>query len=480
MSALPILFAAESQPDLPLHEQLTRTLRRAILAGHLPLDSRLPATRVLAQDLQVSRSTVELAFSRLEAEGYLRRQVGVGSFVAIAAQPSKPRPRKTAAGLSQRGQLIVAAGSCRDATTPFTAFTAGQPDPTAFPRELWGKLTQQRWKKDGERLMRYGDSQGLPELREAIAGYLAQSRGVACDAAQILVLTSSQQALQLIAQLLIDPNDTVWLEEPGYLGARNAMRSAGAKIIPVPVDHDGINTDLSSTLLPPKLIYTTPSHQYPLGVTMSLPRRMALLEQANQHNAWIIEDDYDSEFSYDQRPLPALQGLDQHGRVIYVGTFSKVLFPSLRIAYLVLPPDLMPAFANARAAFDGHTPQLAQAVTADFMTQGHFAAHIRQMRLLYRSRRDLLVDCLQPLASVIRPVNVNGGLQFAVEIEAERESQWTAAGQAQGLALRPLSQFYYDKVEKNGWLLGYAALSNIQISTAVDTLKKCLRSVDSV
>ncbi|QZA77783.1 PLP-dependent aminotransferase family protein [Deefgea tanakiae] len=475
MPALPILFAAESQPDLPLHEQLTRTLRRAILAGHLPLDSRLPATRVLAQDLQISRSTVELAFSRLEAEGYLRRQVGVGSFVAIAAQPKKPRPRKTAAGLSQRGQLIVEAGACRDAALPFAAFTAGQPDPAAFPRELWGKMTQQRWKKDGERLMRYGDSQGLPELREAIAGYLAQSRGVVCDAAQILVLTSSQQALQLIAQLLIDPNDTVWLEEPGYLGARNAMLSAGAKVIPVPVDDEGMNTDISRDLSAPKLIYTTPSHQYPLGVTMSLPRRMALLEQANQHNTWIIEDDYDSEFSYDQRPLPALQGLDQHGRVIYVGTFSKVLFPSLRIAYVVLPPDLMKPFVNARAAFDGHTPQLAQAVTADFMHQGHFAAHIRQMRLLYRSRRDLLLACLQPLSQLIQPVNVNGGLQFAVEIAQHKEATWTAAGLAKGLALRPLSQFYFDDVKKTGWLLGYASLSNTQISAAVNTLKECIR-----
>ncbi|MGL4996631.1 MAG: PLP-dependent aminotransferase family protein, partial [Deefgea sp.] len=458
MSALPTLFSAESQPDLALHEQLTRALRRAILAGHLPLNSRLPATRVLAKDLNVSRSTVELAFSRLEAEGYLRRQVGVGSFVAIAARSNSPSIRKTAAGLSQRGQMIVEAGACRDATLPFAAFTAGQPDPAAFPRELWGKLTQQRWKKDGERLMRYGDSQGLPELREAIAGYLAQSRGVVCDAAQILVLTSSQQALQLIAQLLIDPNDTVWLEEPGYLGARNAMLSAGAKVIPVPVDDEGMNTDISRDLSAPKLIYTTPSHQYPLGVTMSLPRRMALLEQAAQHNAWIIEDDYDSEFSYDQRPLPALQGLDQQGRVIYVGTFSKVLFPSLRIAYIVLPPDLMPAFVNARAAFDGHTPQLAQAVTADFMQQGHFAAHIRQMRMLYRCRRDLLVECLQPLASVIQPVNVNGGLQFAVEVDHSREPQWTAAGQAQGLALRPLSQFYLGEIQKSGWLLGYASL----------------------
>ena len=477
MSALPTLFAAESQPDLPLHEQLTRAVRRAILEGHLLRNSRLPATRALALDLGVSRSTVELAFSRLEAEGYLRRQVGVGSFVAIAAQPNKATVRKTAAGLSQRGQMMVDAGTCRDTKLPLQAFTAGQPDPGAFPRELWGKLTQQRWKKDAQSLMRYGEPQGLAELREAIAAYLAQRRGVDCDAGQILVLTSSQQALQLIAQLLIDPADTVWLEEPGYLGARNAMLSAGAKIIPVPVDHDGMNTDISSCLSPPKLIYTTPSHQYPLGVTMSLTRRMALLAQAAQHSAWIIEDDYDSEFSYDQRPLPALQGLDQQGRVIYVGTFSKVLFPALRIAYMVLPPDLMPAFINARSAFDGHTPQLSQAVTADFMTQGHFATHIRQMRLLYRSRRDLLLECLQPLAEHIQPINVNGGLQFAVELTAGKESAWTAAGIAQGLTLRPLSQFYLGESKKEGWLLGYAALSNNEIRIASNTLIKCILTI---
>jgi GntR family transcriptional regulator/MocR family aminotransferase len=414
-----------------------------------------------------------LAFARLEAEGYVRRQVGAGSFVALAGGSTKPQPRKAAAGLSQRGQLMVKAETCRDTKLPFKAFTAGQPDPAAFPHAVWGKLTQQRWRKDHHFLMRYGDPQGLPELRAAIASYLAQSRGVVCDAGQILVLTSSQQALQLIAQLLIDPNDTVWLEDPGYLGARSAMLAAGANIIPVPVDNDGLNTEISHTLSAPKLIYTTPAHQYPLGVTMSLPRRMALLAQAAQHNAWIIEDDYDSEISYDHRPLPALQGLDQQGRVLYVGTFSKVLFPSLRLAYVVLPPDLMPAFVAARQAFDGHTPLLSQAVAADFISQGHFAAHLRHIRTLYRSRRDLLVDCLRPAEDLIQAVNTSGGLQFAVQIPPDIAQAWTQAGQAQGLALRPLQPFYQGETEIAGWLLGYAALSNENIRMASNTLLNC-------
>ncbi|MDW5418022.1 PLP-dependent aminotransferase family protein [Iodobacter sp. CM08] len=327
---------------------------------------------------------------------------------------------------------------------------------------------QQRWQKSGAALAGYGPAQGLLELRSAISGYLAQARGVDCHPEQILILNSSQQALQMLAQLLIDPQDRVWLEEPAYLGARNAMLAAGAEIVPVPVDAEGLNP--SADLSPPKLIYTTPSHQYPLGIAMSLARRMALLAQAEQHGAWIIEDDYDSEFYYDQRPLPALHGLDKTGRTLYVGTFSKVLFPSLRLAYLVLPSELMPAFIAARTAFDGHSPQFMQAVTADFIAQGHFAAHLRQMRTLYRSRRDLLLESLKPLSDVLSPINTGAGLQFSVCLDAGLEQAWTSAGSAAGLALRPLSAFYLAKPKIEGWLLGYAALSNTQIRSASQTL----------
>ncbi|WP_410499947.1 PLP-dependent aminotransferase family protein [Chitinibacter sp. S2-10] len=478
MPAIPTLFAAHAQNDLPLHEQLARTLRQAILDGHLPFASRLPATRVLAADLQLSRSTVELAYSRLESEGYLQRKTGAGSFVAIEAVSRTPKPYKAAADLSQRGQEIAEMGACRDELANTRLFFTGQPDGTAFPYELWGKLMQQRWKNDHIELMRYGDPQGLPELRAAIASYLAQSRNVVCDASQIVILSSSQQAIQLTAQLLIDAGDTVWLEDPGYLGARNAMKSAGAAICPIPVDAEGmqINEHTATKYPTPKLIYTTPSHQYPLGMAMSLTRRMALLEHAAAMKAWIIEDDYDGEFQYEQRPLPSLQGLDTQGRVIYMGTFSKVLFGSLRLAYLVLPPELVAPFTLARTAFDGHSNQLMQAVTADFINGGHFASHLRQMRTLYKSRRDLLVTELAQHCPQLKPINTSGGLQFAVKAPAGNERNWTIKGNQQGLRLRPLSQFYLGHPTIEGWLMGYSSLSNDEIRLQANTLGKIMSS----
>ncbi|QLI81253.1 PLP-dependent aminotransferase family protein [Chitinibacter fontanus] len=474
MSAIPTLFASHAQANLPLHEQLVRTLRHAIVDGHLALASRLPATRTLAADLQLSRSTVELAYARLESEGYVQRKVGAGSFVAIAGQRQSAAQRKAAAGLSQRGQAIADMGACRDSANAVSngLFFTGQPDSCAFPRELWGRLMQQRWKKDGEKLMRYGDPQGLPELRAAIASYLAQSRNVVCDASQIVILSSSQQAIQLTAQLLIDTGDTVWLEDPGYLGARNAMQSAGAAICPIPVDAEGmqINEHTGTKYPKPKLIYTTPSHQYPLGVAMSLTRRMALLEQAAAMKAWIIEDDYDGEFQYEQRPLPSLQGLDTQGRVIYMGTFSKVLFGSLRLAYLVLPPELVAPFTLARTAFDGHSNQLMQAVTADFIHGGHFASHLRQMRTLYKSRRDLLMAQLAEHCPQLTPINTSGGLQFAVWCPAGCEAKWATAGIAQGLPMRPLSKFYLGEQQGEGFLMGYSSLNNDEIRLQAYTL----------
>jgi GntR family transcriptional regulator/MocR family aminotransferase len=258
----------------------------------------------------------------------------------------------------------------------------------------------------------------------------------------------------------------------GDIGARNAMHSAGAQICPIPVDEEGINT--SGEYPTPKLIYTTPSHQYPLGMAMSLPRRMALLQQAAALKAWIIEDDYDGEFQYEQRPLPSLQGLDTQGRVIYVGTFSKVLFGSLRLAYLVLPQELVAAFSSARTAFDGHSNQFMQAVTADFINGGHFASHLRQMRTLYKSRRDLLLNELARHCPQLTPINTSGGLQFPVCAPAGMEPAWTATGHAQGLALRPLANFYAAQPKLEGWLMGYASLSNDQIRLQAYTLGKII------
>ncbi|ELI6430715.1 PLP-dependent aminotransferase family protein [Aeromonas salmonicida subsp. salmonicida] len=458
MPALPTLFATQQASELPLHEQLVRTLRGAILAGHLPQHSRLPASRMLAGDLGVSRSTVELAYGRLEAEGYLVRKVGAGSFVALATVCPAPRPPQSAAGLSRRGQEMAAGGACHDTPLVGTSFASSQPDSRLFPHALWGRLMQQQWRQQGERWMNYGDPQGLPELRAAISSYLVQSRGVVCEPDQILILTSSQQGILLATQLLIDAGDTVWVEDPGYPGARTAMESAGAKVHPAPVDGEGLNPLGQHPA--PRLIYTTPAHQYPLGVPMSLARRMALLREAERHGAWILEDDYDGEYQYDQRPLPALQGLDNQGRVIYVGTFSKVLFGSLRLAYLVLPRPLMSAFCQARAAFDGHSNQLQQAVTADFIRAGHFATHLRQSRLIYQSRRDLLLTELASHCPQLTPIHSGAGLQCAVLLPAGGETRWTNPANARGIGLRPLGQFYLGEPNLEGWLLGFGALDN--------------------
>ena len=458
-----------------LRERLCAALREAMRSGTLAQGSRLPATRVLALDLALSRVTVEAAYAQLEAEGYVQRHTGKGSFVAVqtsksAAAKARTGKRLTAvAKLSQRGQGMVDTGGCMEPLT-LQAFAAGSPDLRAFPHAQWRQLTNRRLRNAPEALMRYGDPQGFEPLREAIAQYLVGARGVRCNAAQVLVLTSSQQALQLLATLLLDPGDRVWMEDPGYRGAHAAFAASGAQVVPLPIDAQGMVPDF--TLAAPRLIYLTPTHQYPTGHTLSLPRRMALVDYARRKGCWIIEDDYDSEFLYDSRPTPSLQGLDDHGRVIYIGTFSKTLFPSLRIAYAVLPQALVQPMVTARSVYDGHVAQLAQAVTADFMAQGHFAAHLRLMRLLYRSRRDLLLELIAHKLPWATPLNSAGGLQLSVTLPQGAEQFLTRQANAIGIATPSLSSLYARKATGDGWLLGFAALQPAEIETAVKKLGK--------
>lgn len=459
------LFQREDQA-VPLRERLCAALRGAIRRGELGQGARLPSTRMLAADLAISRVTAEAAYAQLESEGYLTRRVGHGTVVSIAAPaapaPAPARGELAQARLSRRGAAIVATGGCVDPREP-RAFCAGSPDLRAFPVETWRQITARQLRRHGAQLMGYGDPQGYAPLRAAVAAYLAQSRGVRCDSDQVVILTSSQQALQLLATLLLDPGDSVHLEEPGYLGARNAFASAGARIVPLPVDAEGATLPAGAA----RLTYLTPSHQYPLGVTLSLARRLALLDAAEQQGGWIVEDDYDSEFRYDARPLPAMQGLDRHGRVIYLGTFSKVLFPSLRLAYAVLPPALVEPLVRTRTVMDGHSAQLAQAVTAEFIAHGHFARHLRQMRLLYASRRALLLERLRVEGiSWLTPLAGSGGLQLAATLPPGSEATLTRQAAALGIATPSLSSLHM-LGEGEGWLLGYAALRNEEIVDAV-------------
>lgn len=463
------LFERAAGAELGRREQLIRALREAIRAGELKFDERLPASRVLAADLGLSRVTVEAAFGRLEAEGYLRRAVGRGTFVAVEASGSAAAPAQRAmpqpARLSARGRRIADGGGCHDPRRP-AAFAAGSPDLRAFPQALWRQLSNRRLRRQPE-LLGYGDPQGHEDLRAAIAGYLNGARGLRCRPEQVLVLTSSQQALQLLAIMLLDDGDRVWLEEPGYRGAATAFAAAGAEIVPVRVDASGLAP--APHLPPPRLVYATPSHQYPCGMALALPRRLALLELARAHDAWIVEDDYDSEFHYDGRTMPALQGLDAHGRVIYVGTFSKVLFPSLRLAYMVLPEPLVAPFVTARTTVDGHSAQLPQAVAADFIAEGHFAAHLRLMRALYRQRRDALLNALAPLAW-LAPQPSAGGLQIAALLPEGSEPRFTRAAAARGIATPSLSALYRAAPRQDGWLLGYSALTPAEIADAARLL----------
>ncbi|SVK49708.1 Putative transcriptional regulator [Acinetobacter baumannii] len=286
------------------------------------------------------------------------------------------------------------------------------------------------------------------------------------------MLTSSQQALQMIATLLLDSGEGVWMEEPGYAGARNAFISAGAALTPVAVDGDGLRAEPS--LPDPRLIYLTPSHQYPTGAALSLARRLALLALAERQQAWIIEDDYDSEFHYDGLPIPAMQGLDRHGRVLYLGTFSKSLFPSLRLAYLIVPPALVAPFVPARTVYDGHSAQLMQAVTAEFIRQGHFAAHIRYMRQLYHSRRDvLLTEVREKLSHFATAAPAAGGLQLSVWLPPGREAALSQQARRLGVLTPGLTaQYQTVQAQRDGWLLGFSALTPGEIRSAVERLAR--------
>lgn len=468
----PLLQLFQHQTSGGVRDRLCSTLRLAINRHHLHAGQQLPSSRQLAQDLRLSRVTVEAAYGQLESEGYLRRETGRGTFVAIiipthsSSFPARPQPVR----FSARGQQVLATGGCQDPPFPH-AFAAGSPELRAFPHDTWRRLGSSVQRSLGSAAMGYGDPCGYLPLRSALADYLALSRGVACQPEQVIILTSSQQALQLLAMMFVDPGDEVWMEEPGYPGARNAFLAAGAQVRGIEVDAEGAIPASGSA----KLMYLTPSHHYPTGVTLSLTRRLAWLDWAQRNRCWLIEDDYDSEFHYDERPIPALQGLDRHQRVITLGTFSKSLFPSLRLAWMVVPPALITPIGQARSVLDGHSALLPQAVTAAFLQQGHFASHLRLMRQLYRSRRDLLLTLIaQQLSPWITPIVSSGGLQVTVRLQQD-EARLSALAAQQGLLLPRLSPLYAGPSSQQGWMLGFAALTPDEIVAGCDTLLRLLQ-----
>lgn len=474
---------------MTLHEQIYAGLRAAMLSGQIPGGTRLPASRRLAAELGVSRNTVTLAFDQLTAEGYLEARVGAGTFVR-SSLPDRllevGRAARTASGdngigLSRRGALLGArVPAAVRRPDHLRAFWPGLPDLTAFPLAIWSKLVDHYVRRPDPTLLGYGDPAGYYPLREAIAAYLATTRGVHCDARQVVVVPGSQAALSLCSRLLLDPGDGIAIEDPGYPGAREAFQATGATLIPVPVDAEGIRLPEPTPPDAARLVYTTPSHQFPTGVTMSIGRRLALLAWAREVGAWILEDDYDGEYRYGGRPLPASQGLDEDGRVIYIGTFSKVLAPGIRIGYIVAPPALVDAFVAARVRSDRGAPQLEQAALADLITDGHFSRHIRRTRNLYAERQATFVDLVsRELAGLIDVKPAEAGMHLIAWLPDgtdDREVSRLAAPPLR-VAAPALSTYALAAATRPGLVLGYAAPSDTEMRDGVRDLGIALRTL---
>lgn len=473
-----------------MYQQLYDWFRRAITGGQLRPGQRVPSTRNLAAELKISRMPVLGAFDQLLAEGYLETFVGAGTRVArsIPDETLSPSATKARKGfqktvekrgprrMSRRGVALthVPTQSWLD---NLGAFRVSLPALDHFPIGVWSKLVARHSRKPPRGIMAYGDAMGYLPFREAIAEYLGAVRGVRCESSQILVTTGSQQALQISAQVLLDPKDRVWMEEPGYPGARQAFMTAGAQLIPARVDHDGMNVaEIIRRGRDARAVYVTPSHQYPMGVTMSATRRMLLLNWAMRSGAWIIEDDYDSEYRFGSRPIASLQGLDTDGRVIYVGTFSKVLFPALRLGYVVVPKDLVPAFSAARDAADIFSSTLYQAVLTDFIREGHFARHIRRMRMLYMERRRALVNAIQiQMGDRIEVIGAEAGMHLVALLPPGTDDVAVCIKAAQkGVSAIPLSACYLKPPTRGGLILGYGGANAHQIHGAIRKLTMSL------
>jgi GntR family transcriptional regulator/MocR family aminotransferase len=484
------LMLPPREPGTPATRWLYTALRGEILAGRLGPGARLPATRDLAQHHGLARGTILGAFEQLKSEGYVEASVGSGTYVArvlpdrlleagrasraIRARSSRENTEEKRAPrrLSDYGRRVHPFPDLESG--PARAFRANQPAVDLFPTTLWAQITARRLRRATANLLLGCPPLGYRPLREAVAAYLTTARGVQCSAEQVAIVSGVQEALDLVARLFLNPGDRVAIENPGYIGAAFAFEAFGATVVPVPVDAEGLT--LGDPLQGARLVYVTPAHQFPLGVSMSLPRRLALLEWARTSGALLFEDDYDSEYRYSGRPVPALQGLDRHGQVLFAGSFSKVLFPSLRLGYLVLPPDLVDRFAAAQSVTHRHAPLLDQAVLADFLVEGHFGRHIRRMREVYAERLSVLLESAkESLAGRLEISGVEAGLQTVGWLRGGIDGE--AAEKAaieRGVEVTPLSRYGRGPVAEDGLLLGFAAVDPQEIRRGVRELAAAL------
>jgi GntR family transcriptional regulator/MocR family aminotransferase len=461
----------------PLSAGVYDQLRAAILDGRLRPGDPLPPTRDFARRLEVSRNTVSNAYQRLIAEGFLVGRVGAGTFVSDDVPALRPRrapaqsPLRPRAGWTDAVDVVATQDSSHD-------FRIGVPDVKLFPWDVWRRLVARQLRSSRSRGGGYESPDGHPRLREAIARHVGLSRGVRAGADDVLVTSGAQQAFDLIARVLVGRGTCVAVENPGYPQARRAFAAAGARIVAVDVDRDGL--DVAKLPASARVVYVTPSHQFPLGMPMSLARRLALLAWAERHDAAIVEDDYDSEFRLDGRPLETLQSLDRSGRVLYVGTFSKVMLPALRLGFVIAPPPVHRALRVARSVADSHGPQASQAALAELITDGLLARHVRRMLRTYRDRRDRLVAGLaSELGDALVVLPASAGLHLSAWFTDRRldDRALARAALGAGVAVQPLSVFY-QRAPRAGLALGYGLIQRTKIDEGVRRLAACVRRFD--
>lgn len=483
-SAFIPVIALDRRSARPLHKQLYEGFCAAIVDRHLRAGQRIPSSRSLAAELRVSRMPVLTAYSQLLAEGYFEAHHGSGTFIShsLPIVSTSLDGGRDALPAANSGRRLV---SKRSALLPsykpapwlnkWGAFIVGQQAFEHFPFQVWSSLLNRHVRNVRVNMLHYGDPMGSEEFRGVVAAYLRTARAVNCDASQIMIVSGSQQALELSARVLLNPGDKMWIEEPGYWLARHVFTMAGCRLVPVPVDAEGLQVSAGMRRsAKARAAFVTPSHQFPLGVAMSASRRLQLLDWAESSGSWIIEDDYDNEYRYESMPVASLQGLDRHSRVIYIGTFSKTLFPSLRLGYIVIPPDLVDRFVAVRHAMDVYPPHLYQAVLHDFIAEGHFARHIRRTRLLYGERRNALVEAIRSeFDASVETLGAEAGMHLVATLpKGLRDRPIVKAAARRGLWLWPLSPSYLG-VPRQGFILGFGSTPPKQIPEAV----KCLREV---
>ncbi len=488
-AVLPVITIDRKGPK-SLQRQVCEAFRTAILNGTLRPGQRVPSTRILSAELAISRIPALNAYAQLLAEGYFQSRVGAGTRVSLSLpnQSASSRLGRVHHATHPAGRRGVAkrASACSSIKNPpwrrgWGAFAVGQVGLDQFPFSVWNRLVTLHSRNAGAKSFDYGNPLGSKDLREAIAVYLRTARDVRCEAEQIMIVSGSQQALHISTQVLLDPGDQVWMEEPGYRFARSVFALDSCRVVPVPVDKEGLNVAAGlKRCRKARAALVTPSHQYPLGVTMSASRRLQLLDWAESSGSWILEDDYDSEFRYQSMPISSLQGLDRNSRVLYIGTFSKVLFPSLRLGYIVVPVDLIENFSAVRTAMDIGPPTFYQEVLADFIREGHFSRHLRRMRALYHERQSALIDSIRhELGREFEITGEQAGMHLCLTLKGIRDREVAERAARQNLCLVPLSSSYASGAARQGFILGFGSMTVERIPHAVRKLRNVLRGADS-